>query len=65
MFVDADDRPSGRLVRGRKGALIKEGICRMVIGAIRLERWLPGLYSWPRAAASAKLIAARAEQLGP
>jgi NADH dehydrogenase FAD-containing subunit len=65
LFVDADDRPTGRLVRGRQGALIKEGICRMVIGALRMERWLPGLYTWPRAATSAKLITAPAEQLGP
>lgn len=59
LFVDADDKPTGRLVRGRKAAFIKEGICRMVVGALRLERWLPGLYSWPKAAGP-KLLAADA-----
>jgi NADH:ubiquinone reductase (H+-translocating) len=63
LFVDADDKPTGKLVRGRNGALIKEGICRMVVGAMRLERWLPGLYTWPRgsAASKTKLFAAAAE----
>lgn len=46
--VDADDRPTGRVLTGRGGALVKELICRLVIGAIRLERMFAGLYSWPR-----------------
>ncbi|HET8932432.1 MAG TPA: FAD-dependent oxidoreductase [Polyangiales bacterium] len=65
LFVDADDRPTGRLVRGRRAALIKEGICRMVVGALRLERWLPGLYTWPRGPMPVKLIASAAEQIRP
>jgi NADH dehydrogenase FAD-containing subunit len=48
-FVDTDDRPSGRIIRGRPAALIKESICRVVIGSLRLERWRAGIYAWPRA----------------
>jgi NADH dehydrogenase len=47
-FVDSDDQPSGRMIRGRPAALIKESICRFVIGSLRLERWLAGVYAWPR-----------------
>jgi NADH dehydrogenase len=47
LFVDADDKPTGRVLRGRRGALMKELICRFVIGAIRLERSFAGLYAWP------------------
>jgi NADH dehydrogenase len=46
-FVDADDRPSGRVLAGRRGALLKELVCRFVIGALRLERLMAGLYAWP------------------
>jgi NADH dehydrogenase FAD-containing subunit len=48
VFVDADDRPTGRVLRGRAGALVKETICRLVIGALRLERALAGAYAWQR-----------------
>lgn len=47
LFVDADDKPTGRVLRGRRGALLKELICRFVITAIRLERSFAGLYAWP------------------
>lgn len=47
--VDHGDRPIGRLITGRTGALVKELVCRMVIGTIRLERALPGIYTWPGA----------------
>jgi NADH dehydrogenase FAD-containing subunit len=46
-FVDADDRPTGRVVRGRRGALLKELVCRFVLTALRLERLMAGLYAWP------------------
>lgn len=46
VFTDRADRPSGRLVTGRTGAMIKEVICRLVIGMIRLERRVPGVYAW-------------------
>lgn len=45
VFVDADDKPTARVLRGRAAVLIKEGICRGVIGALRLARWLPDLYT--------------------
>jgi NADH dehydrogenase FAD-containing subunit len=45
--VDADDRPTGRSLRGARAALVKELVCRFVLSAIRLERLFPGLYAWP------------------
>jgi NADH dehydrogenase FAD-containing subunit len=62
--VDGDDRPSGQLVSGYKAALIKEGICRMVIGALRLERMLPGAYMWPRPARAKQQARSETRQLG-
>jgi NADH:ubiquinone reductase (H+-translocating) len=47
--VDSDDRPTGRVINGRLAALIKELICRLVIGMLRLERLRAGSYVWPRA----------------
>lgn len=47
VFVDRDDHPTGRLIRGRVAAMIKEMICRFVVGGIRLERRLVGVYAWP------------------
>jgi NADH:ubiquinone reductase (H+-translocating) len=58
VFVDADDKPSARVLRGRAAVLIKEGICRGVIGALRLARWLPDLYTGRRT----PLLAPAAEQ---
>ena len=45
--VNADDQPTGRVLSGRTGALVKELICRFVLAAIRLERMFAGLYAWP------------------
>lgn len=45
--VSADDVPSGAVLTGRRGALVKELVCRYVLGALRLERLVPGLYTWP------------------
>jgi NADH dehydrogenase FAD-containing subunit len=47
--VDARDAPTGRVYTGRTGALIKEAICRFVIGSMRVERRWAGSYWWPRA----------------
>lgn len=57
VFVDADDRPTGRVIGGRVAALIKESICRFVIGALRLERALAGAYAWPRGSRRRELSA--------
>lgn len=62
-FVDADDRPSGRVIEGRQAALVKELICRFVIGAIRLERWFAGLYAWPGRRAQGHLLKPSASEL--
>jgi NADH dehydrogenase FAD-containing subunit len=64
VFVDADDKPTARVVRGRAAVVIKEGLCRGVIGGLRLARWLPSLYTSARMPASAKLNVPGAEQLG-
>jgi NADH dehydrogenase FAD-containing subunit len=55
VFVDRDDRPTGRVIRGRVGAMIKEMICRFVIGGMRLERRVAGVYAWPEMHRSAML----------
>jgi NADH dehydrogenase FAD-containing subunit len=47
LFVDQDDRPTGRVIRGRVAALVKETSCRFVLGGLRLERLKAGLYAWP------------------
>jgi NADH dehydrogenase FAD-containing subunit len=47
LFVDRDDRPTGRVLGGRVAALVKETICRFVIGGLRMERFMAGLYAWP------------------
>jgi NADH:ubiquinone reductase (H+-translocating) len=46
---DPRDAPTGPVYTGRTGALLKELICRYVIGALRIERRLAGAYQWPRA----------------
>lgn len=57
LFVNSDDQPSGRVLRGRVAALVKEAICRFVIGALRVERLLAGSYAWPSSQRSASLAA--------
>jgi len=44
--TDRADRANGRVVGGRVAAMIKECICRWVIGMIRLERRFAGVYAW-------------------
>jgi NADH dehydrogenase FAD-containing subunit len=62
-FVDADDQPTGRILNGRKAALIKELICRFVLTSIRLERMFAGLYAWPGRRRSLSLAKAPVNQL--
>jgi NADH dehydrogenase len=46
--VDARDQAKPWVVTGRLGALVKESICRYVVGALRVEAAAPGMYRWPR-----------------
>lgn len=55
--VTPDDRATPRVVTGRAGALVKEGICRLVVGMIRAERWVDGAYQWPRSMPAAEALA--------
>ena len=52
-----DDRALDRVVTGRAGAVIKETICRFVIGMIRAERLVGGAYQWPRSLRAAEALA--------
>lgn len=63
LFVDPDDKPTGRVLRGRHGAFMKELICRFVLGAIRLERSFAGLYAWPGRPSSLRLPRVAPNQL--
>ncbi|WP_428263623.1 NAD(P)/FAD-dependent oxidoreductase [Haliangium sp.] len=46
-MVDGQDRSVGRVFRGRRAVWIKEAVCRMVAGVMRLERRLGlRLYRW-------------------
>ncbi len=47
LFLDADDRPTGRVVTGALAAFAKRVICAGVLATLRIERSLPGLYVWP------------------
>jgi NADH dehydrogenase FAD-containing subunit len=44
--TDGRDAPTGHVYTARTGALIKEAICRFVIGALRVERRWAGAYVW-------------------
>jgi len=46
--VDGRDRPLDTVYTGRLAAMVKELICRFVIGSIRLERRWAGTLWWPR-----------------
>ena len=61
VFIDQDDRPSGRLLGAAVGAFAKELICRAVIATLYLDRWLPGLFWWPGRGKRRRLVA----QSGP
>lgn len=43
-----DDRPDGRVLTGRSAVLVKESVCRFVIGMLRAERTLGGAFRWPK-----------------
>ncbi len=46
--TDARDAPTGHVYTARTAAMIKEAICRFVIGSLRFERRWAGTYRWPR-----------------
>lgn len=46
--VDAEDRPTPRIWRGRKARWIKEVVCRFTLWMIRAERRGVPLYHWPQ-----------------
>ncbi len=52
-IVGADDSPRERIVTGRGGALVKEGICQFTTWSLRAEALFPGLYRWPGQSGSA------------
>ncbi|WUH99046.1 FAD-dependent oxidoreductase [Spirillospora sp. NBC_00431] len=43
-----DDSPVGLILRGRSAAFVKEFVCRFTLWSLRLERWHPGAYLWPK-----------------
>ncbi len=45
--VDVRDHARSWVVTGRLGALVKESICRYVVGALRVEAATAGMYRWP------------------
>lgn len=49
VYTDPDDKPTGRIVTGLKAALVKEGVLRYVHSTLRLVRFSPALYHWPKA----------------
>ncbi|MFO0610818.1 MAG: hypothetical protein U0324_47085 [Polyangiales bacterium] len=49
--VTHDDRPAARMLTGRTAVLVKESVCRFVLGMLRAERTLGGAYLWPKGAA--------------
>lgn len=48
-MVDAYDVPKECIFTGRSAVLIKELICRFTIWALKIEKWIPGAYRWPKA----------------
>lgn len=46
--VDAEDRPTPRIWRGRKARWIKESVCRYTLWMIRAERRGVPLFHWPQ-----------------
>lgn len=46
--VDVRDHAKPWVVTGRMGALVKESICRFVVGALRIEAARAGMYAWPQ-----------------
>ncbi len=54
-FTDGNDKPFGWVLTGRMAARTKEAVERLVVvGSLRLERVVPGVYAWrpaPRARA--------------
>ena len=51
--TDARDAPTGHVYTARSAAMIKEAICRYVIGSLRLERRWAGAFFWLRSVSAA------------
>ena len=45
-LVYLNDEPKERIITGRMAAFIKEFICRATVLTLKLERLIPGAYSW-------------------
>lgn len=56
-FMDADDRPRERIVRGRLAAFVKEQVCRYTVGMLRAEQRGLLAYRWKRGRARALVTA--------
>jgi NADH dehydrogenase FAD-containing subunit len=54
--TDGADRTNGRIVTGRLAAMVKEFICRYVIGIVRIERRY-AVYPWLGKRASRRVLA--------
>lgn len=53
-LVNGNDTPQERIITGRMGAMIKEGICRGTVLVLHAERYLPGSYPMPQPTWQAK-----------
>lgn len=53
-WVDQNDLPKMRVITGWRGAVIKELINSYTLWSIQLERFLPGLYRYPRSKTKAE-----------
>jgi len=47
-FMQPDDTPKGNIITGRRGAWVKEIICRYTIWSLQLEKRFPGMYWYPK-----------------
>jgi NADH dehydrogenase len=56
-FVDRGDRPTKRMLTGRRAALYKEVISASAVPAIKFERWVPGSSVWPFKEPKAETVA--------
>jgi NADH dehydrogenase len=48
-FVHPDDTPKEKVFRGKTAVFVKEFICRFTIWSLKLEKRIPGSYTWPQA----------------
>lgn len=57
-WVGANDQPHERIITGRKGAFVKELVCRYTFYSMGLERRWPGAYFWPGQSRSSSVSSA-------